>query len=202
MIRARKDVFTTATGRVLYVLEPDPSQICIEDIANSAAKTGRFNGHVRPDVEFYSVAQHAVLVSHTCFSVHAAEGAAHDAVEAYVQDVIRGMKHALGDGYGQIESAWTAAVDEAFGFHGRLMNLPADVKNADRRVLAQERRDLCTLTEVDAWIDEFQPLDQPIVPLLPFAARALFMARWRQLFPEALERFLTPDTLASLVGVP
>lgn len=203
MLRDRKDVFTTATGRVLYVLEPDPALICIEDIARSASRVCRFNGHLKESVEFYSVAQHAVLVSHECLAVNALLGLMHDAAEAYAQDVIRGLKHALGDGYRAIESAWTSAVDEAFGFGGRLISMPADVKRADHVLLAQERYELCVLTEVDEWVREL-PFDayESISPLLPFDAYRYFMARYRQLVPEARERILTPSTLGALLEVP
>jgi 5'-deoxynucleotidase YfbR-like HD superfamily hydrolase len=200
-MRDRKDVFTTATGRVLYVLEPDPSQICIEDIARSASRVCRFNGHVRPDVEFYGVAQHAVLVSFECLPVNAAIGLMHDAAEAYTQDVIRPLKHALGDGYAQIERAWTAAVDEAFGMGGRLLHMPTDVKRADMVLLAAERRDLCVLSEHDGWVEEVAR-DRPerIVPLLPFTAYSLFMRRFGELFPRLSDdRFVTPSVLGSLI---
>jgi hypothetical protein len=200
MIRDRKDVFTTATGRVLYVLEPDPSQICIEDIARSASRVCRYNGHLKAECEFYSVAQHAVLVSHECFTVNALIGLMHDAAEAYTHDIITAWKVAMGDSFRVIERAWISAVDEAFGFGGRLLHLPADVKHADNILLAQERRELCVRTEIDDWAFELaRESDAPIVPMLPFAAYRFFMARYRELVPEARERILTPSTLGALV---
>lgn len=50
----------TASGRHIDLLAPCPDEIMIEDIALGLSRECRFSGQTR---EFYSVAQHSVLVS-------------------------------------------------------------------------------------------------------------------------------------------
>lgn len=49
----------TFTGRQFFPLEPDFEQVDIRDIAHALSMKCRYTGHVR---EFYSVAQHSVLM--------------------------------------------------------------------------------------------------------------------------------------------
>jgi len=49
-------------GKPFWPLDPRLSEITLEDIARSLSMQCRWNGHCK---EFYSVAQHCVLVSRT-----------------------------------------------------------------------------------------------------------------------------------------
>ena len=87
-------MLTTFTGRRIDLIDMQPSDICIEDIAHSLACVNRFNGHtVRP----VSVAQHSVyvkrLVDGTPFALQAL---LHDASEAYIGDVTKWLKQSPG----------------------------------------------------------------------------------------------------------
>jgi len=82
----------TYTGKRFDTLNPKPEDICIEDIAHALSMICRFGGHCR---QFYSVAQHCLLVS--CNLPVEAElwGLMHDAAEAYVGDVVTPIKRLL-----------------------------------------------------------------------------------------------------------
>jgi hypothetical protein len=133
--------FWTSTGIVVDVLEADPSKISIFDIAASLSRQCRFAGHLAPGVEHYSVAQHSILVARLCPSELALIGLLHDATEAYLQDIIRPLKHALGPIYQRLEEDWAMAIARAFGLPLRsLSELPPVVKAADQLALQIERR--------------------------------------------------------------
>jgi len=176
----RGDWFCTASGRQVYILDPAPEDICIVDIAHALANTCRFGGHVD---DFYSVAQHSVLVSRMVPEDIALAGLLHDAAEAYLGDVIHPLKISLPD-YRAIEALWEACIISAFDLtvteHAK--NL---IKVADRRALITERRDVAP----DGWsrfpwkADEqgYRPFSERIEPLPPKAAKSLFLTRWYQL---------------------
>lgn len=133
--------FQTASGHVAFVDFPQGSHISIEDIAASLSRVCRYGGHLRDDVDHYSVAQHCVLVSYLVDPALAFLGLMHDAAEAYVQDLIRPLKLSL-PGYKPIEREWEEEIGRRFGLGDQLANLPAEVKRADLQALATERRDL------------------------------------------------------------
>jgi hypothetical protein len=55
----------THSGKTIDFLDPDPEQICIEDIARGLALCNRYNGHTKLP---YSVAEHCVRMSEV--SIH------------------------------------------------------------------------------------------------------------------------------------
>lgn len=197
----------TFTGRPFSPVDPDPEDIVIEDIAHALSNLCRFAGHVR---QFYSVAQHSVLVSELVersvpreFKEFRARwallGLLHDAAEAYVVDLPSPIKH-LPElaGFRHIEHGVERAVEERFDLHtgGRGKAL---VKEADFVLLLTEARDLMAPL-YPAWIAAFTPkewascLTEVIVPLDPGAAKALFLARFKHLQPG---RFAAPRDNAS-----
>lgn len=66
--------------------------ICLPDIAHALAHQCRFGGHA---AHYYSVAEHAVLVSYYVPTYCAAEALMHDAAEAYYGDVRTPLKRNL-----------------------------------------------------------------------------------------------------------
>ena len=99
----------------------------------------RFGGHTR---QFYSIAQHSILVSHLCRTEDSLWGLLHDASEAYLQDVCRPLKElAEFVTYRAAERHLQRCIVERFGLEPEQ---PASVTEADDWILAVEYRDLMT----------------------------------------------------------
>lgn len=166
--------FQTVSGQIIDLDAPSTWVINIEDIAHALSNICRWGGHTRT---FYSVAQHSVLVA-SCMPTPLLSmcGLLHDAAEAYVGDVISPLKDwARRDGFGAgLERRFHDAIASKFaldlGFQER-----ANVKHADRVVLATELRDLCRPTN-RAWEAMLpEPLPMVIEPWSPGEARTEFM---------------------------
>src|SRR5438128_12538670 len=82
----RGDWMQTYTGRAFYPLDPRLDDICIEDIAHALSMLCRYGGQCQ---EFYSVAEHSVLMSYAVNPQHALWALLHDATESYMGDLIR-----------------------------------------------------------------------------------------------------------------
>lgn len=169
--------FNTSTGRSVVIMNPSPSDVCIEDIAIALSRQCRFGGHVRRDVAHYSVAQHCCHVADAC-RYHPLEGLLHDATEAYVVDVPRPLKKVLGPTYAVLEYSWALAIGEAFLLGSRLADLPLEVLVSDERMLATERRDLVEHRGRDWGLTEW-PYPWQIKPWSAIEAEKAFLDRFR-----------------------
>jgi len=98
----------TSTGKDFDPFNPKPEDIDIEDIARGLSRTCRFAGQLQADREYYSVAQHSVIMTkwaqidlegpETCKQL-----LLHDASEAYLGDIVSPNKYRL-PGYCQLEA--------------------------------------------------------------------------------------------------
>lgn len=125
----------TFTGRKFYPLDPRADEIVLEDIAHGLAMTCRYGGQCQ---RFYSVAEHAFLVSHLVPEPFALHGLLHDSAEAYIGDMIRPLKHQpeMGD-FRQAEEMIEDAVAIAFGLDWTPEAVDS-VKEFDDRILVDE----------------------------------------------------------------
>jgi len=143
----RGDWIQTYSGVAFWPLDPRVEEIRIEDIAHSLSLQCRYAGHTR---DFYSVAQHSVIVSEICDPEDAIWGLLHDGGEAYLIDLPRPIKH-LPDlsAYRAAERALQAVIMERFGIR---TPEPESVQRADRAMLWIEYRDqLIGREHADAW---------------------------------------------------
>jgi hypothetical protein len=165
----------TRSGLYFDFIDPQPDQIRVDDLAWGQAYTCRFGGQ---SLGFYSVAQHAVLVSQVVPEEHKLAALMHDAAEAYTGDMVGPLKQLCPD-FKAIEKRVEAAIFAKFGI---ALPLDPSIKHADLRLLRTEQRDL-TAGHGDSWngLDAYPPLDARIVPQSPGVAAQLWLASFYEL---------------------
>lgn len=161
----------TRSGKAFYPAAPDPASICIEDIAFALSNTTRFGGHT----DFYSVAEHSVLVSQLVPTEYALQGLLHDATEAYLGDIPAPLK-ALPEmaGYRTLEQQMWRTIAAKFGLP---VDMHPSVHEADRAVLLAEKRVLIKDSPM-SWDIPGTPADVLIMGFDPYWARQQFMRRF------------------------
>jgi hypothetical protein len=180
-LKNRGPHITTASGKRFYPLDPQPDDICIEDIAHHLARICRFTGAVQAsdfNGSFYSVAEHSVFMALCAPVQHRVAALLHDAAEAYFNDMARPIKYLPEMApYRALIARTEAVIAEKFKFE---YPLPEIVKDLDSRIILDERdqflpnadwsEDDLELCEVGA-----EPLGVTLRGWLPEAAEAAFM---------------------------
>ncbi|TCS35826.1 hypothetical protein EDC30_109125 [Paucimonas lemoignei] len=171
----------TYSGQYVDLREPNPETIQIVDIAHALSQINRFGGHTR---NFYSVAQHSVLVSHIVPREHRLAALLHDAAEAYLGDIVMPLKRmAFNLEYRDMEDLLLEVILERFGIvHSDYQAARDAIRQADLVMLATERRDLMH-PDNQRWavLDGVEPRSATIRPLLPVPAEAAFLQRFKEL---------------------
>lgn len=171
-------VILTSSGNLFDFRIPEQCAIDIEVIAHALSNQCRFGGHCR---EFYSVAQHSVLVSYLVPAEHALKALLHDAAEAYLVDVPSPIKPLI-PGYSVLERRVHEAVFAAFGL---TPELPPEVRHCDLVALATEKRDLMPEDGPWALLEGVSTDPYEIVPLMSQTAKKLFLDRFYELTNQA-----------------
>lgn len=127
------DWIITFTGRAFWPLDPRREDIDPRDIAHALSLLCRYGGHTSV---FYSVAEHCVHMSYAVAPSNALWALLHDAAEGLgMVDLPRPVKRHM--------SAYAAAEDRVMGVvcdrFGLPRECPAEVKEADTRILVDER---------------------------------------------------------------
>lgn len=140
----RGDWMQTYTGKQFWPFDPHNSEIDPDDIAHALSMLCRYGGHAS---DFYSVGEHCVLMSYAVSPENALAALLHDASEAYLVDVPRPIKRSSAmEAYRRAEAQLMDAIAARFylGESG-WYTLPAEVKEADTRILVDERARLMSL---------------------------------------------------------
>ena len=144
----------TFTGKEFYPLDAWPDDVDIADIAHALSMICRFNGHCR---EFYSVAEHSVLVAEAATEYgadasHALRALMHDAAEAYLLDIPTPVK-ALLPNYKAAEDRLCEVLASVFGYKPGKSALICEL---DSRIVVTEMLALMS-TNTNPW--NYPPLD-------------------------------------------
>lgn len=159
----------TYTGIQFDLFHPRPEDVSILDIAHHLSMICRFGGAVRA---FYSVAQHSVHVAELCPEL-AITALLHDAAEAYIGDMVRGLKHdPRMEAYRKAEARVHGAIAERFGI---FPEIPWDVKHADEVMLVTEARDLMLGGSRFMQQGRPDPRKQAVDPWQPYIAEQEFL---------------------------
>ena len=165
----------TYSGIRFFPEDPRPHMICMDDIAHALSLSCRYNGQCR---RFYSVAEHSVLVSTMVPPELALPALLHDAAEAYVGDIVRGVKH-LVQGFAEIEDKILSVILLKYGC---CPVLDPAIKQADEAVLYWEKQVL--MPGHYNW-GLREPLEKVNIECWnPEDAKRVFLGRFRELVRE------------------
>src|SRR5829696_7572546 len=137
-------VIDTASGVRLDLDEPHPEDIRIEDVAGGLSKVCRFGAQTR---EYYSVAQHALLVRRLVVEAGHPELALaalhHDSHEAYLCDIPTPLKRKIRKAtnvYNEACKTLDRVIADAFGIECREKGSREEtiIKHADNQALLVE----------------------------------------------------------------
>lgn len=164
----------TFSGRRFDVLDPQPEQFTIEDIAHSLSLLCRWTGQCK---HFYSVGQHSYLGSFLTPKEDALWFLLHDASEAFIGDMHRPMKHHTdaGKAYSTVEEKIMRTIARKFDLS---WPEPAIVKQVDTMMLFSEREQLMKPIH---WDWEAQAADVKISEMSSREVEVLFLNRFYQL---------------------
>lgn len=186
MVKTMATFMVTATGGTFDIKNPRIEDINCWDIAHALTNQCRYNGHTK---EFYSVAQHSILVADLMPSKWYEYGLIHDAIEAYIGDLTTPMKNSISkeaiDGFTEIEDNIDRLIHNYFDLEYPVPpEIKAAVKKADVLALMTEKRDLLPDNSKD-WGIDVEP--HPSITVVPMPRDLVF------------EEFV--DKLAELKGI-
>jgi hypothetical protein len=154
--------------------------VSIDTIAGNLSRICRFNGACG---QFYSVAEHSVLVSHLVDANKAQRlpraALLHDAGEAYYGDIIRPVQERL-EGLRELRQLIDQAIESQFGIRDTLRNYGADIDSADNLMLTVECNVFfgAPLPNAKAFREVYADLASRIKFLTPVEAQKEYMLRF------------------------
>lgn len=145
------------SGRRLDLLNPEPRDVEISDIAHGLARVARWNGQTH-GAHAFSVAQHVLLVEDIAGLLNAEwpqqwrlAALLHDAPEYVIGDLISPFKTAIGFDYKAFEIRLLEAIHVRFGLPATLPDdVQGAIKQADRVAAYFEATQLAGFAEDEA----------------------------------------------------
>lgn len=147
------------SGKRLDLLNPQPDDIAIEDIAQGLSRVARWNGQTRGDHAF-TVAQHVLIVEDIASALNPEwpkywrlATLLHDAAEYVIGDLISPFKTAIGLDYKALELRLLSAIYARFGVPQPIPDsVAAAIKQADRIAAFYEATRLAGFSQDEAEI--------------------------------------------------
>lgn len=171
-----KSCITTLSGNWFDILKPEDYEYDIKEIGHSLSNLCRYTGHTN---EFYSVAEHSVLVSRIVPEPLALCGLLHDASEAFLGDVSSPLKKLLPE-YKRIEDNVQKAIAKHFSLP---YPYPHEIHEADKRMYWQERQTVANNGIRDGlWHQNLRATRKvEAVGMSPTMAYRMFMQRYKEI---------------------
>jgi hypothetical protein len=141
----------THSGILFNLLDPDPDDIIIEDIAIHLSRIARWNGGTH---QFYSVAEHCCRCCDAAEPEDKLEALLHDGEEAYWGDIIATVKSILKRDAPELVARMRALRQMIFDKFGVAVNTPGDVDMIDRNELQNDFNDLIINRNRGCWPPE------------------------------------------------
>jgi len=168
----------TYSGKSFHILNPEPDDIDIKDIAHHLSLQCRSVGAV---TRHYSVAQHSLFVcqlvsEQTADPVIQMQAIMHDSEEYITGDWPTPIKWCI-PGVRTVAKNIKKAIGEKFGIE--LVNMPPIVKRMDNVAMATEKEQLYLPSEV-VWHDMPEPDERAIPTLSPQEAEKLFIDKYNE----------------------
>uniref|UniRef100_I2Q003 Uncharacterized protein n=1 Tax=Desulfovibrio sp. U5L TaxID=596152 RepID=I2Q003_9BACT len=171
----------TFTGKVFNVEVPSSHDISIRDIAHSLSMQCRFGGHCQ---QFYSAAEHSVILSRLVEKEFAMCALLHESSHAYIHDVVITLQYLL-PGYLEMANRIWAMVAKRFHLPSVI---PLAIRNVDLRLRASEIEYLL-LPSTRTWLQGVTPFTleelgvrhSKQLGMLPREANRQFLARFAEL---------------------
>ncbi len=184
--------YQSATGDRIWPLEPRAADVRLLDIARGLANECRFGRMMGKRGQWYSVAEHSVLVAHHVGILFPDEGwmpeaLLHDGGEfTGFGDVPRPLKHdpSIRPIVDRVEDPWTIAIYEAFGVTSTSASRAA-IKHVDNLLAYEERAAVTRNPALYArpYPAGVEPLRAAIRCLQPRYAEVDFLYAVARLFP-------------------
>jgi len=144
----------TASGALVDLMNPQPSDIDFRDIAHALSQICRFTGHT---AFFYSVGQHSLQMVDIVSRQAEPYALLHDAHEAFVNDLASPLKRAMvkkaddgANAYLAIRESFDAAIFIAAGLQYPMpTEIRDEIKEADALLLAAEQIKLMHSADIE-----------------------------------------------------
>ena len=215
---SRQDVFQDDQCRIRVIgghyfhrHSDDPNEVSLEAIAGATSRLCRFTGHLLDGIEVYSVAEHAVLVSHILEKMGAPadvqfQGLMHDASEAYLADIAAPFKGEIGDYYTVEEKIMKRIRDrfllpDKFDYRVKLADWYALFIEA-RQIILPDEGELSTWQGYEEHGVKSQEFQTPVQCWLPSMAKAQFLMRYAVLSDKMLDLPVEPEPLTEQLELP